>query len=268
MRAGLLALVSVALMTVDHRQQHLETIRAGISVALYPLQYVVSLPAAVGSWAAESLATRTHLLEENRQLRERQLEMQVRLQKFASLETENARLRAMLQSSTKVAERLLVAELMAVDLDPFKRQVLLNKGAQDGVFEGHPLLDAKGVMGQVVHVSPFTATAMLLTDPSHAIPVQVNRNGLRAIALGTGEPTRLDLPHIPNNADIAVGDLLVTSGLGQRFPSGYPVARVIEVEIDPSQPYAHVVAEPTAELERVHEVLLVWPNTVSSGETP
>lgn len=268
MRALLMVLVSVLLMTVDHRQQHLETIRAGISVALYPLQYLVNLPMAVGNWTSESLATRTRLLEENELLRRRQLEMELRLQKFAALEAENSRLRAMLQSSRKVAERVLVAELLAIDLDPFKRQVLLNKGTVDGVFEGHPLLDAQGVMGQVIHVSPLTSTAMLLTDPSHAIPVQVNRNGLRAIALGTGEADRLEIPHVPNNADITVGDLLVTSGLGQRFPAGYPVARIADVQKDPTQPYSQVIATPTAELERVREVLLVWPAQAQEAAAP
>ncbi len=263
-----MVLVSVLLMTVDHRQQHLETIRAGISVALYPLQYLVNLPMAVGNWASESLATRTRLLEENGLLRRRQLEMELRLQKFAALEAENSRLRAMLQSSRKVAERVLVTELLAIDLDPFKRQVLLNKGTVDGVFEGHPLLDAQGVMGQVIHVSPLTSTAMLLTDPSHAIPVQVNRNGLRAIALGTGEADRLEIPHVPNNADITVGDLLVTSGLGQRFPAGYPVARIADVQKDPTQPYSQVIATPTAELERVREVLLVWPAQAQEAAAP
>lgn len=269
MRAGLLVLASLFLMTLDHRQQHLETIRAAIAVVLYPLEYLVSLPAAAGNWAVDALATRNHLLDENRRLREQQLKLEARLQKFDALQAENIRLREMLQSSQKVGERLLVAELMAVDMDPFKRQVVLNKGARDGVFRGHPVLDAKGVMGQVTSVSAFSSVAMLITDPSHAIPVQVNRNGLRAIALGTGEADSLEVPHIPNNADIRVGDLLVTSGLGQRFPPGYPVAVISRIDIDPTRPYATVTARPTAHLERVREVLLVWPgHRHDSPDTP
>jgi len=246
-------------MTVDHRQHPMESIRAGLSLLLSPLQYAVSLPLRFGEWASESLATREALLQENTRLREEHLLLRARLQKFDAMQMENRRLRALLQSSQKVAERMLVGELLAVDLDPFKRQALLNKGSSEGVFEGHPLLDAQGVVGQVIHVTPYTSTAMLLTDPGHAIPVQINRTGMRAIALGTGAPDVLDLPHIPNNADVREGDLLVTSGLGQRFPTGYPVARIVTFEPDTTQPYARVTAVPTAELENIREVLLVWP---------
>lgn len=250
-------LASLALMTVDHRQHHLDTIRDGLSLVVYPLQYLVNLPSAAGNWASENMSARRTLLEENQQLRARQLLQEVRLQKLYALEAENTRLRELLNSSSKVGEQVLIGELLAVDQDPFRRRVLINKGANAGVFEGQPLLDAYGIMGQVVEVTPFTSSALLITDPSHAIPVQVNRNGLRAIALGTGEADRLEVPHIPNNADIQVGDLLIASGLGQRFPPDYPVATIIEFEKDPTQPYARVVAEPTGHLERSREVLLV-----------
>jgi rod shape-determining protein MreC len=266
MRAGLFVLISILFMTVDHRERHLESIRAGLSIALFPLHYLVALPAVVGNWASEALATRTHLVGENSRLRTEHLLLEARLQKYAALESENIRLRDLLQSSVNVAERVLIAELLAVDFDPFKRQVLLNKGTESGVFEGHPLIDANGVMGQVMHVTPFSSTAILLTDPSHALPVQVNRNGLRAIALGIGEPDLLELPHIPNSADIRVGDLLVTSGLDRRFPPGYPAAMVTIVEKDSTLPYARVQARPTADLERIREALLVWPNTAAAAE--
>ena len=229
-------------MTLDHRQHTLEGIRATLSVVVYPMQYLVNLPFVISDWASESLASHNHLLNENRELRSRELEAQFKLQKLAALERENSRLRALLQSSSRRWERVLIAELVSVDFDPFKHQILLNKGSNDDVFEGHPLLDASGVMGQVIHVSPITSTAMLITDPSHAIPVQVNRNGLRAIAVGTGEPAILDIPHIPNNADIQEGDLLVTSGLGLRFPAGYPVATVAKIIRDPTEPFATISA--------------------------
>ncbi len=245
-------------MTVDHRQNHLEAIRAGLSVVVSPLQYLANLPAQAANWASESLATHTRLVDENRTLKQKQLLLEAKLQKFDALESENARLRELMHSPKKVAERMLIGELLAVDLDPFKRTVLLNKGRRDGVYEGQPLLDARGVMGQVIHTSSWTSTAMLITDPSHAIPVQINRNGLRAIALGTGGADVLEVPHIPNNADVHEGDLLVTSGLGQRFPPGYPVAWIKRVEKDLSAPYARITAEPTADLEKIREVLLVW----------
>lgn len=252
-------IASIALMTLDHRQDALKGIRAALSVVVYPMQYLVNLPFEVSDWASVTLKARDGLIEENQALRARALETQVSLLKLASLERENFRLRSLLQSSSRRWERVLIAELMSIDFDPFRHQILLNKGSRDDVFEGHPLIDAAGVMGQVIHVSPITSTAMLITDPSHAIPVQVNRNGLRAIAVGTGEPAILDIPHIPNNADIQEGDLLVTSGLGRRFPAGYPVAEVTAVERNPAEPFATISAVPLAHLDRAQEVLLVWP---------
>jgi rod shape-determining protein MreC len=259
-------IASVSLMTLDHRQHHLEGIRAGLSVLVYPLQYLVDLPFAVGGWAGENLATRTSLLKENSELRDKQLTLQFKLQKFEALESENQRLRSLLQSSSRKWERVLIAELLQVDFDPFRQLVLLNKGEHDGVFEGHPLLDAYGVLGQVVHVSPFSSSAILITDPSHMVPVQVNRNGLRCLAVGTGEDGLLEVPHLPNNADIKVGDLLVTSGLGLRFPPGYPVATVSKIERDPTEPFATISATPLAHLKRTREVLLVWPAGEETAE--
>ncbi len=244
-------------MTLDHRQQHLETIRSGLYLIVYPLQILADAPVALFSWSSETLSSRTRLLNENRQLRAQQLELQGQLQKFSSLENENTRLRELLQSSKKVGEKMLIGELLAVDLDPFKRQIFINKGSREGVFNGQALLDAHGVMGQINHVSAVSSTAILITDPAHVIPVQVNRNGLRAIARGTGETHRLEIPHLPNSADIEVGDLLITSGLGQRFPASYPVATVTHIERDPGQAYAQIIAEPSAQLERSREVLLV-----------
>ncbi len=253
-------------MTLDHRQKHLEAIRGAIAVAVYPIQYVVDLPVSAGNWLGENLVSRDQLLEDNTRLRSQHTILKAQLQKMISLELENMRLRKLLDSSYQVGERILVAELLAVDLDPFTRQVMINKGSTNDVYVGQPLLDAEGVFGQVIHVTPFTSTAMLITDPSHALPVQVNRNGLRAIAEGTGNDERLELVHIPNNADIKVDDLLTTSGLGGTFPGGYPVAKVVSVEPDTTQPYASVFAQPLAKLDRSREVLLVWPDNLPPVE--
>lgn len=252
-------LASVVLMTVDHRHNHLDGLRAGLSVALYPIQFLIDLPVTTGNWLQETFATRRMLQEENAKLHAQHLLLQARLQKFEALEAENLRLRELLESSFKAGDRVLIAELLSVDLDPYQHKVLLNKGTRDRVFAGQPLLDAHGVMGQIVDVTPLTATAMLITDPAHALPVQVNRNGLRSIAVGTGALLELALPHIPNNADIRAGDLLVTSGLGGRFPPGYPVAEVTEVTLDSGQNFAKVTARPLSRLDRSREVLLVWP---------
>jgi len=256
-------IASLVIMVLDHRQHHLEAIRAGLTVLISPLQYAADLPASIAHWGAESISTRSTLQKENESLRAEHLQFQLRLQKMAALEAENQRLRELLQSSTAIPEKVLIGELLAVDMDPFKRQVILNRGSGSGIYEGQPLLDAYGVMGQVVHVTPVESIAILITDASHAVPVQVNRNGLRALALGTGEPDKLDVPHLPTNADIQEGDLLVTSGLGGRFPPGYPVGKIVSVVRDPAEPYAEVVAQPTARLERSREVLLVLRNESS-----
>ena len=259
---------SLVLMTVDHRQHHLENVRSVLSFVVSPLQYMLGLPIDAGHWLGEALTTRQSLEEQNAELRTKQLLQSARLQKMAALEAENERLRALLDSSVKVGERVLVAELLEVDFDPFSQEIVINKGSHDGVNVGQPIVDAKGIMGQVVHVSLFTSTAMLITDPSHAIPVAVNRNGLRAIAVGTGASDRLDIPNLPLNADIQEGDLLVTSGLGGRFPPGYPVAVVKKVERNPGQPFSDVTAQPTARLEQSREVLLVWTSHKQSEAVP
>jgi rod shape-determining protein MreC len=256
-------------MTVDHREHHLDSVRGGLSVLVYPLQWLVDLPGSTSEWFRESLSTRRELQEENASLRTQQLLLNTQLQKLEALEAENRRLRALLDSSFQVGKRpMLIAGLLSVDMDPYRHQIELNKGTLDHLFEGQPLLDSQGMMGQLIHVGPFTSTAMLITDPSHAIPVQVNRNGLRTIALGTGAIDRLVLRHIPDNADIQVGDLLVTSGLGGRFPPGYPVAEVIDVEQDPGRAFSHVTARPRALLDRSREVLVVWPPELEGPPPP
>ncbi|MCU7906232.1 MAG: rod shape-determining protein MreC [Candidatus Thiodiazotropha sp. (ex Epidulcina cf. delphinae)] len=251
-------LLSIALMVLDHRRNHLEYLRSTLAVLLYPVQYLAGLPVLLSETAGHAVTSRKQLWSERDRLHEENLRLRARLQKFAALEAENMRLRGLLDSSFKVGDRVLIAELIAVEQDPFRQQVLINKGKTSGVFEGQPVLDANAVVGQVTHINPFSASVLLITDAAHALQVQVNRNGLRTIALGTGLINRLELPHLPNNAAIQVGDLLVTSGLGGGFPPGYPVAEVIEVRREPGQPFASVIAQTIAHLDRIREVLLVW----------
>lgn len=267
------SLLSICLMVLDHRYNALESLRAYLSVVLYPIQYLSSLPSELSQTAGEVMASRSELETQLQNLHDENLELRARLQKFEALEAENMRLRGLLDSSFKVGDRVLIAELMAVEQDLFRQVVLINKGKSSGLYSGQPVLDANAVVGQVTHVYPFTASVLLITDATHALPVQVNRNGLRTIALGTGLINRLELPHLPNNADIEVGDLLVTSGLGGRFPPGYPVAQVVDVKREPGRPFASVIAETTAHLDRVREVLLVWtlnpqPPSPSQGDDP
>ena len=265
LRFLLISIVSLALMFLDHRDDHLSRLRQAFSIVVYPIQAGVSLPFEAWRWASESLATRSTLLSENEQLKNEQLHFNVRLQRMAALEAENARLRAMLESSARVSDRVLVAEILAVDLDPYRQRFTINRGLGDGVYIGQALLDANGVVGQVVRVEAFASEVVLISDADHALPVTVNRNGLRTIAIGTGDSARLRLPYLTNSADVEPGDLLVSSGLGGVFPSGYPVGRVLEVSRQPGQSFAEVIAEPAAQLDRDREVLLVW--TAEDTET-
>lgn len=251
------ALLSVVLMTVDHRQQQLDRVRAALSVLLYPVPWLVDAPFRFSHWFGEAMATRRTLLDENRALREAIRSDAADLVRLEALESENARLRELLGSAQTHDYEVGVARLLAVDLDPFRHQLLLNVGGRDGVVVGQALIDAHGVMGQIDEVGPLTSYAVLVTDPSHAIPVEVNRNGLRTIARGTGETDRLDLPYLPNNADVEVGDLLVTSGLGGVFPPGYPVGVVSAVTRRPGERFAEVHASPTARVNRSREVMLI-----------
>lgn len=253
-------------MTLDHRFHHLDTVRSSLSALVYPLRFLVNMPGDMLDWTSDTFTTREVLQEENSTLRTQNELLKAELQKLTFLQVENQQLRALLDSSKTIGERVLIAELLSVDLDPYKRQIVINKGSRDEVYAGQPLIDASGVMGQVVHVGPFSSTALLITDPSHALPVQVNRNGLRAIATGVGSENMIELPHLPNNADVLVGDLLVSSGLGCVFPTGYPVGRITQIDTDPSLPFAKIFVEPTARLNRSREVLLVWPEQSQQQE--
>lgn len=258
LRFLLIAIISCSLMILDHREAHLSRIRQAFSVVVYPIQLAVDLPFTGWRWATRSLSNQTSLLEENAQLKRERLDVSVRLQRLAALEAENNRLRAMLDSSAHVADRVLVAEILAVDLDPYRQRFTINRGLNDSVYVGQALLDADGVVGQIVRADLLTSEAVLISDADHALPVAINRNGLRTIVVGTGDSARLRLPYLTNSADIEQGDLLVSSGLGGVFPSGYPVGRVLEVRRQPGQSFAQVIAEPAARLDRDREVLLVW----------
>ena len=254
-------------MTLDYRTDTVRSIRSGLSIIVYPVQYLVDLPGSFIRWTSNTFVTRDTLQNENASLRTQNQILKAQLQKFTFIEAENVHLRELLQSSKRVGERMLIAELLSVDLDPFRRQIVINKGsANDDLYVSQPLLDADGVMGKIVHIYPLTSTAILITDPDHSLPVQVARNGLRTIAVGTGSDNQLELLYLPNNADIQIGDELITSGLGCVFPAGYPVARVTAVNTNPSLPFAQVLAEPTAKLNRSREVLLVWPTHTSLPE--
>ncbi len=256
------------LMILDHRNHQVSRLHTSLSALLHPVRLIVDFPSSAGNWFRESMTSRHDLQEENAILKTQQLVLQAQLQKMESLEAENLRLRSLMDSSFNTSNhRMLIAELMAVDLDPYRHQFTINKGSNHDLYEGQPVIDSGGIMGQLVRVGPFSATAMLITDPGHAIPVQVNRNGLRTIALGTGSTSVLKLPHIPNNTDIKVGDLITTSGLGGRFPAGYPVGEITQIEQMPDRDFSQIIARPSAHLDRSRVVLLLWPAALHSQQS-
>ncbi len=263
MRVLVLVVLSVALMVVDARFTLLKPVRSQMSLVLMQSYWITDLPQRLWQGVASQFGSRTELVAENEKLKTENLLLQGRMQKLAALTEQNVRLRELLNSSALVNEKVEVAELIGMDPNPFTHRIIINKGERDGVILGQPVLDARGLMGQVVELMPYTSRVLLLTDTTHSIPVQVNRNGLRAIASGTGNPERLELRHVADTADIKEGDLLVSSGLGQRFPAGYPVATVKEVIHDSGQPFAIVRAVPTAALNRSRYLLLVF----SDGRT-
>ena len=246
-------------MVVDHRHGHLKIVRSALSTLVYPLQYIVNIPADAVDWVSNSLVTRKKLLDENERLKQEHLLLSSKLQRYEILESENQRLRGLLESSFRLNDKVLVAELVEVQLQSFRRQIVINKGKREGAYDGQPIVDASGIMGQIVHAGPFSSTVLLITDPNHALPVQVNRNGLRAIAVGTGQDDRLLLEHLPTNADIKIGDLIISSGLGRRFPAGYPVGQIEKISLDPGESFAKVMIKPSAQLTKSREVLMVWP---------
>ncbi len=245
-------------MMLDHRQQYLIVARSWLSSAVYPLQMLVQTPFEAWDWVTNSFADRDRLKQENAELKAKMRVSDLQLLRMASLTEENQQLRAIRAASSGLNVRSLVTEIMRVDLDPFRHRVLLNHGSNDGVYKGQAVLDARGVFGQITRVGNFAAEAILITDAEHATPVRVNRTGLRTIAVGTGNFSKLSLPYITGDADIKEGDLLVTSGLGGIFPPGYPVAEISSIKRDPAITFALVEAKPLAQMDSARELMLVW----------
>lgn len=248
---------AMIIMVIDHRGGYLQGFRNMASLVVEPAYRAAALPSEVVRAGKLAIATQSHLVDENRALKEALLLAQVRLNRMSALTAQNDRLKQLLDVQRDLGLGVQLAQLIDIDLDPFRHRVVLNAGSVQAIAVGQPVLDAFGVMGQVVEVMPNTSVAMLITDPAHAIPVMVGRTGLRTIAYGTGSIDRLQLPNIPISADVKVGDALVTSGLGGRFPAGFPVGEVLEISNDESGMFAAAVARPAAALDRSGEVLLL-----------
>jgi len=267
LRLLLLAGLSVLLLVIDHRDNHLDTVRKAIGATVYPLRVIVDAPVSLWHWTQDTTASRNQLRIENSRLNAERLLTKARLQRYSALEAENARLRAMLEARAQVRDQVRVAEIMSASSNPFRHVLVVDKGTRDGVYNGQTLVDANGVVGQIIEAGILSSQSILISDPDHALPVEVNRNGLRTIAVGTGDYEQLDLPFLPNNADIQQGDLLVTSGLGGAFPAGYPVAIIDSITRIPQEPFAVVTAKPAAALDQIREVMLIWSSVETATDT-
>ncbi|WP_455384194.1 rod shape-determining protein MreC [Acidihalobacter prosperus] len=254
----LLVLISVVLMTVDQRFTALQQVRYYLQYVVAPLREAVAQPERAFAWLGTELSSHQRLIQQNAALRQENLLLQARQQKFDSISEENARLRRLLNASERNSARVKIARLLSVDLDPYTQRIVINQGKTDGAYLGQPVIDANGLLGQVIQVGPFSSEVLLISDPGSAVPVIDVRSGLRLLAVGTGQSDSLGLRSAPNTADIRVGDQIVTSGLGGRFPPDYPVCRIASIGRTPGDPFAQVSCRPVAALGRHREVLLIW----------
>lgn len=257
LRVAAWLLLAVVLMVIDHRTGALDTLRARVAAMADPLYRMAATPARAARAAREAVGDRRDLIAENERLRQSLLLAEARLGRFAAVAEQNARLRELLDARERYALEGRLAELIDIDLDPFRHRLMLGVGRDGGIEPGQAVIDGRGVMGQVVAAEARHATMLLLTDPGHAIPVTVLRSGLRAVAYGTGATDALRLPHIPFSADVKLGDALVTSGIGGRFPPGLPVGTIRELKPDDTGTFVEAVALPAAGLSRSGEVLVL-----------
>ena len=250
--------ISIITIVADIHTEGSKQIRNYLNTLVSPIQYLANLPQVAFEGFAKYAATKQSLLEENEQLRQLQLLQNEKLQRFDMLSAENDKLRALLTTHLRGETQKKVAEIMSVASHPFSQHVVIDKGSSNDVFEGQPVLDDLGVVGQVVSVGNTTSRVILLTDQTHAVPIRVLRNDIRGILSGTGNINKMELHNLPHGTDIQVGDKLITSGLGDVFPDGYPVAEIIEISPDVTKPFMKVVAKPVAQVSRLKHVLLLW----------
>jgi rod shape-determining protein MreC len=248
------------LLLLAHKTDQLQRVKEGLSFIVHPILVLVDLPAKAYDWLNENTSGRATILEENRVLKSEALILKAKLQKLDSIEKENTRLHSLLESSFKIGEQFISASLIDVNLNPNMQQIIIDKGLRFDLHLGQAALNEDGVIGQIIEVRPQTSTILLITDPNHATPVEINRTGLRTIATGNGAQNTLNLPYLPHNTDIKTGDLLITSGLGGVFPKGYPVAIVSILKSSPGEAFMQAEATSIAKIDSTRELLLVWSN--------
>lgn len=251
------ALLSVLLMVLDARFGYAEPLRQLIALAVYPVQQLAIAPISVVTRTREFFTSRTELLRENAELRSEKLRGAQELLTLEAAQAENEQLRQLLGAREKIPGDPIFAEIVYAGRDPFSRKVIVDKGGQQGVSLGQPVIDAAGVLGQVTRVQPLLAEVTLVTDKNHAIPVQIVRNGLRGVAYGSGDGSTMELRHMAANAEVEKGDLLVTSGIDGIYPRGLPVARVVRVERDAAYAFAKIICQPVAGTDQRRQVLVI-----------
>jgi len=256
-RLVLVLFCSALLIFFDHKMASFESVRGYLQSLVSPLQYLANTPKQLMTWASTNITTRQELLIENQQYRLNELDFHEEAMQLEILKQENERLRSLLASPLRSEIKKMVAEVISVDSDPYSHQIVINRGAGDGVYEGQPVLDALGIVGQILHVGQTSSRVILISDISHAVPVRVQRNGLRVIASGSDQIERLIHNFVPQSADIKTGDLLVSSGLGGKYPEGYPVAKVSFVSNDESREFVRVFSTPVAQIDRLRYLLLL-----------
>jgi rod shape-determining protein MreC len=267
-RVILMLICSALLIFFDHKMTSFERVRGYLQSLVSPLQYLATAPKQLLDWSVDNMVTKKQLVDDNKTLKMNELVYKERAIQLRIVQQENERLRTLLHSPVRVDVKTMLAEILSVDGDPYSQQVVINRGANDDVHEGQAIVDDQGVVGQILHAGTITSRVLLITDVSHAVPVRIERNGTRLVANGTGNINRMSINHVSNSTDIKPGDLLVTSGLGGKYPEGYPVARVTIVKKDESRPFAYVQSEPIAQINRLRYLLLLWPqdnNILSSA---
>lgn len=260
--------LSLALMYFDHQSEWTSMIRAYVSNTIYPVRLIADSPSRGYDWAKHSFFSRSNMAEELQQLRAENRLLGVQVRQLQALKFENDKLLGLLNSSTRLPNQFATARMLAVRMDPHQQRVVINRGNQDGLESGLPIMDNNGVLGRLTDVHAFHSEAMLISDPDHAIPVRLLRNGVRTIAIGLGRTDRLQLLYLPVNTDIETGDELVTSGLGGKFPPDFPVAVVKEISRNTNSPFAEIFAEPMGSLQTSRDILIVRPDLSTPEEKP
>ena len=257
--------LSAAFLFLDHKLDSFSSARVILNSAVSPIQYAANMPGAMLNWTSTTITIQQQLLEENERLTQQNVLLSEQIQQMEFLVQENKHLRALLGSVSETGVRKVVAEVMALDNNPYSHQIVINKGTIHGAFEGQAVLDEHGVVGQILHVATTNSRVLLLSDITHAIPTRLLKNNVQLIATGTGSLDELTLEHVAHSTEVEVGDVLISSGLGDIFPQGYPVATITQVIRDESRPFANIKAEPFAKLDRLKYLLLLWPETVLPG---